>query len=75
MAELEHLKSAIDRIHDIAENIRELPDLPPRAKQAFEEIVAIARQKPGAGAELPADGEGPFALGGGSIMDGKEVLE
>lgn len=74
MAELDHLKAAIERIHDIAESVRAAPDLPPRAQQAFDEILAIARHKPDPVVELPADGEGPFALGGGSIMDAHDVL-
>ena len=74
MSEIHHLKSSMERIHDIAETLQEEPDLPVRAKQAFAEIVAIARHKPDAITELTADGDGPFALGGGSIMDGKDVL-
>ena len=74
MSEVEHLKGAIDRIHDIAEALREMPDLTPRARQAFDEIVAIARHRPDPEPELAADGEGPFVLGGGSIMDGHDVL-
>lgn len=74
MSEAEHLKGAIDRIHDIAETLREDSDLTPRAKQAFDEIAIIARHKPDPTPELQADGEGPFALGGGSIMDGHDIL-
>ena len=74
MAELEHLKAAIERIHDIAESLRADADMPPRAQQAFDEIVAIARHKPDPVVDLPAEGEGPSALGGGSIMDGHDVL-
>ncbi len=73
MAEAEQLQSALDRIHDIAESLFELPDLPIRVRQAFEEIIALARHKPDPITELPADSEGPFALGGGSIMDPKDL--
>ena len=62
MSEVEHLKGAIERIHDIAESLRETPDLTPRAKQAFDEIVTIARHKPDATPELAADGEVPLPL-------------
>lgn len=71
MAETEHLKASIERIHDIADTVRDEPDLPPRAKQALEEIATIAHHQPESSPELAIDGEGPFALGGGSIMDGK----
>jgi arginase family enzyme len=74
MAELEQLKAALERIHDIAETVLETQELSPRAKQAFDEILAVARHKPDATTELPAEGEGPFALGGGSIMDGHDLL-
>ena len=74
MPEIEELKAAIERIHDIAEALILEPELPIRARQAFEEIISIAHHKPDVVRELDADGEGPFALGGGSIMDGKDIL-
>jgi hypothetical protein len=74
LIELDEIRRSVDRISDIAETLREEPDIPERAKQAFDEIAALAHKVPETEHPVGLDSEGPFTLGGGSIMDGKEGL-